>query len=158
MTRPHGMHPSAWSAYLQACFDAKIGPNRCVQTIGNAKASKGTHAQDGTFPNGTIHGEPYCAALDLSVRGLTEAQVRTWLECLAQNGFAGWYRYTGSFKASKHIHCIFVGLRMKALLRRQVVDFLADRNGLVNHGKEQFYTAPAEVDSKLRALFERANP
>lgn len=159
MTRPWGMLPAAFTAYIQASYEAKINPaGRCIQTIGNAKASKGTHAADGTFPTTAPRGEPYCAAVDLSVRGLTEQQVRAWLAALARNGFAGWYRYTGSFRANKHIHCIYVGCRMKPMLQRQVRDFLNDRNGLVDHGPERFYTAPPETDAKLKALFERANP
>lgn len=153
MKRPYGFAPSAWTEYLVACQSAGISPDRVVQTIGNAKASAGYHAKDGTE-----NGAPYCAAVDLSVRGLTQAQVKKWLAALAKAGFAAWYRFEGSWANNKHIHAIYCGLDMKEPLFLQVVDFVNDRNGLVGHAVEKFYTAPPELDKPLVKALKAANP
>jgi len=42
------MAPPAFAAYLKACEQARINPNRIGQTIGNDPRSKGYHLQDGT--------------------------------------------------------------------------------------------------------------
>jgi hypothetical protein len=46
---------------------------------------------------------------------------------------------------------------MKPALRRQIHDFLNDRNGLRSHGEEKFYTAPPATDAIIRAMFYHAN-
>lgn len=153
MTRPWGMAKPAFDAYIAACFAAKVSPDRVVQTIGDAKASAGTHAKDGT-----LHGEAYCAAVDLSVRRMSKDQIRTLLEKLADNGFVAWYRYRLSFIGNKHIHAIYVGLPMKESLRRQVKDYLNGRDGLACHLLEQFWTAPDSTDRKLAKTFALSNP
>lgn len=164
MNRPKGMIPAAFDSYILACFHAKINPEktsegtrRVVQTMGNAPASAGTHAQDGTL---TLNGQPlpYSAAVDLSVRGLTLSQIKKWLQELAKQGFVAWYRHTGSFENNRHIHAIYVGIGMKPSLQAQVVDYLNDRTGLVGHATETFYTAPPEVDKVLAQMFVRYNP
>jgi hypothetical protein len=147
------MHKTAFSAYIRACWLAGIDPNgRVVQTIGDAPASAGVHAQDGT-----LDGQAYCAAVDLRTRDLTRAQIKMLLQRLAESGFACWYRYKGTFTANEHIHAIYAGLPMKAALRRQVRDFLNDRDGLATHDDEHFYTAPPATDAIIQALFFHAN-
>lgn len=157
MKRKYGMTPAMFSAYIRACFFAKIDPKRITQTIGTAKASAGYHAKDGEV---TVDGisYDYCAAVDISIRKLDEADIKRLLIELAKQGFVGWYRYKGSFKNNRHIHCVYVGLPMKAQLRSQVKDFLNDRTGLVGHAKETFWTAPPEIDHPLRLAFLEANP
>ena len=65
-----GMANAAWAAYKIASENARIDidsrdDKRVVQAIGDAPASKGYHA-----PDGTLDGHEYTAAADLSVRGL----------------------------------------------------------------------------------------
>jgi hypothetical protein len=133
---------------------AEINPaSRVMQTLGNAAASAGTHGRDGT-----LNGEDYSAAVDLRTRDLSAAQIRKLLDCLARNGFAAWYRYEGSFTNNRHIHAIYCGLPMKASLKRQVRDFVNDRNGLASHATEKFYTAPKATDMAILALYFHANP
>lgn len=164
MQRPRGMAPSAFDAFIRACFYAGVNPEstsegtkRVVQTIGAAKASAGTHAQDGTV---TVNGQTiaYSAAVDISVRGLAVPTIKKFLQELAKQGFVAWYRHTGSFAQNRHVHAVFAGLPMKKMLQAQVVDFLNDRNGLVGHATETFYTAPAAIDAPLAQMFVRANP
>lgn len=164
MNRPRGITPAMFDAFTRAFFYAGINPEknseggkRFVQTIGNAAASAGTHAQDGTVSVGGVEYD-YCAAVDLSVRGLNEHQIRLLLQELAKQGIGGWYRHTGSFANNRHIHCIYFGIKMKPMLQRQCVDFLNDRTGLVGHSHETFFTAPPELDAPLKAAFLRANP
>ena len=162
------MHPRARKAWDAACKQANLRPV-VTQTQGNAKASAGYHASDGTYrtESGTV--QSYCAAVDVSVNQMAvrlsdgkkirmdEAHVKWFLHCLAQNGFVAWYRYKGSFKDNKHIHGVYCGVPMKPQLRGQVKDFLNDRTGLAGHGVETFWTADSATDAKLRALFEKYN-
>lgn len=164
MTNPKGMLPAAFDSYILAMFHANVDPEttsegskRVVQTIGNAPASAGTHAKDDTL---TYKGKPYdyCAAVDISVRGLTLAQIKKVLTELAKQGFVAWYRHTGSFAENRHIHAVYVAIAMKPSLQAQVRDYLQGRTGLVGHAAETFYTAPESVDAILARLFVRYNP
>lgn len=157
--RPYGMHPLAFQDYLLACKAAGLKPPRIVQAIGNAKASAGYHAKDGTYK-----GFDYTTAVDLSVRGFlgvggyNEKQIKWLLYNMALRGFAGWYRYRKPFNTNRHIHAVYVKLHMKSQLQRQVADFLRDRDGLASHGREVFWTAPPSVDERLKAQFLLSNP
>ncbi len=147
-----GLHPTA-SDHLR-CLG--VASWRITQTIGNAAASAGTHARDGY-----VNGQPYSAATDLSVRGLSAADIRTLLSRLASHGFAAWYRWPGHdgwpSSESPHIHAIFVGAFMKDSLRAQVRDWLVGRNGLASHTTYTFTTWTAAQRALVRALFDRYN-
>jgi hypothetical protein len=123
-----------------------------VQTVGTARASAGYHRPDGEYA-----GEAYCAAVDLRTRDLNRTRIKVLLKHLAEAGFAAWYRFEGAFTNNNHIHAVFVAVPMKDALQRQVWDFIHDRNGLAEHGREHFYTAPASTDAVIRAMFLDAN-
>lgn len=147
-----GLHPVA-SDRLRC---AGVSSSRISQTIGNAAASAGTHAKDGTTGAG-----PYSAATDISVSGLSDAQVKTLIAKLDALGFAAFFRNPGhdgwpSYEA-RHVHAVFVGAKMKSSLQSQVWDFLAGRNGLASHSTYSFYQPPASVKAYSKALFLDAN-
>jgi hypothetical protein len=149
----YGLHPDASDALASLGFTA----DRISQTIGNAPASAGTHAQDGT-----AQGKPYSAATDLRIVGLSETQIRALLGKLAHVGFAAWYRKPGydgwpSYDAP-HIHAVWVGAPMKQILRSQVHDFAVGKNGLANHAVYQFYAWPKCVRDELVKRFDMHNP
>ena len=163
---PKGMHPQAWQAYKLAFANSGMEPWRIVQTCSGAlgpvvAASAGTHDRDGFIGQTAL---PYSVCVDLSVwrfRGVRrwdEAHIKWCLFNLALNGFAAWYRHTGSFSNNRHIHAVFVGLEMKEQCQRQVVDFLNDRTGLVGHARETFWTASKVVDGLLKTEFLLHNP
>jgi hypothetical protein len=147
-----GLHPDA-SDHLRC---AGVPASRITQTIGDAAASAGTHARDGY-----VNGAPYSAATDLSVRGLSSADIRALLSRLANQGFAAWYRWPGHdgwpSSEAPHIHAVYVGARMKASLQAQVRDWLVGRNGLVSHTTYAFYTWSAAQRATIRAVFDRYN-
>ena len=147
-----GLHPSA-SDHLRC---AGVTASRITQTIGNAAASAGTHGRDGY-----AGGQPYSAATDISVRGLTSADIRALLGRLANHGFAAWYRWPGHdgwpSSEAPHLHAIYVGCAMKASLRAQVSDWLIGRNGLTSHTTYTFYTWSAAQRASIRAVFNRYN-
>lgn len=147
-----GLHPDA-SDHLRC---AGVPASRVSQTIGNAAASAGTHARDGY-----AGGQPYSAATDLSVRGLSSAEIRALLGRLANQGFAAWYRWPGHdgwpSSESPHIHAIYVGCHMKDSLRAQVRDWLVGRNGLASHTAYTFTTWTAEQRATIRAVYDRYN-
>ena len=163
--RPRGMHPKAWAAFQKGFADSGMAPMRIVQTCTGSlgrrvKASAGTHDADGVLPGG----EPFSVSLDLSVwkiRGVVrwdEAHIKWALHNLADEGFACWYRHTGSFARNLHIHAIYLGLPMKPVSQNQAVDFLNGRTGLIGHAREKFWTPTSALDAKLTALFLSANP
>jgi hypothetical protein len=161
MKRPYGMTDKQFTAFINACFEAEVNPNRIVQTIGGAPASAGTHLKDGTD-----HGQDYSCATDLSVRrakylpwpGLSEAQIKRLLYQLERHGFAAFYRYRGSFALNRHIHMIYVKLPMKLALQKQVRDFVTGRDGLSGHHTEVFWRGPISWNSWLKGEFLKANP
>jgi hypothetical protein len=154
VTAPHhhaallawGLHPRASDA-LRA---SGVAAWRITQTIGNAPASAGYHAQDGS-----VDGRPYCAATDLSVSGLSSAQIHNLLERLAKAGFAAWYRKDGAdgWRGANHLHVVYANAKMKAQLRAQVRSFLVGRNGLVSNTIYQWHDFSAAAVSAVKAKF-----
>ncbi len=147
-----GLHPDA-SDRLRC---AGVPAERITQTIGNAAASAGTHAADGT-----ASGLAYSAATDISTRGLSTADIHALLDRLANQGFAAWYRWPGHdgwpSSEAPHIHAIYVGCRMKASLRSQVTSWLAGRNGLVSNTLYGFHSWTTAQRSLIRTVYERFN-
>jgi hypothetical protein len=145
-----GLHPEA-SDRLRC---AGVSSSEISQTIGSAPASAGYHALDGR-----VAGVPYTAAVDLRTRGMTDAQIRTRLARLGENGFAAWYRQPGRdgwpSSEAPHIHAVFAGVIMKAELRAQVRDYLSGRNGLASHTRYGFWSPPASTLTIIRLLFQR---
>ena len=142
--RPKGVLPEAWNKLQTIGVPAA----RLVQSTGNAPASAGTHAPDGTFVNELGKKESYCAALDFSVHNptpLDETAVKELLVKLASIGYAGYYRKPGSdhWPASDelHIHAVYAGTKMKAELRKQISDWLSTPmlNGLASHAHYAFW-------------------
>jgi hypothetical protein len=146
-----GLHPRASDA-LRA---AGVTASRITQTIGNAAASAGTHAQDGT-----VNGVPYSAATDISVTGLSNAQIQNLLSRLAKVGFAAWFRFPGhdGWPASevRHIHAVYTNAKMKASLRSQVRSWLVGRNGLVSNTLYGFYHWSAADKAVVRGKFAQS--
>ncbi len=140
-----GLHPRASDAFRAAGVTA----SRIMQTIGNASASAGTHAQDGS-----VNGHPYSAATDVSVSGLSQTQIANLLERLAKVGFAAWYRHSGhdGWYGVDHIHAVYANSKMKSSLRSQVRSWLVGRNGLVSNSIYSFHhfsaAARAAVNGK----------
>ncbi len=154
MDRPKGMHPSAWEAFLAAGVD----PARIGQTVGNAPASAGTHAADGTWDCG----EEYCAATDISVKRPTQigdADVKPMLERLARHGFAVFYRKPGQdhwpADQVEHCHIVFAGIPMKEALRNQVHAFCHAPmlNGLISDVPYQYWQPSPEAQQAVRDQF-----
>ncbi len=127
MERPPGMHPIAFGAFVRACNNAGIHPWRIGQTLGDHPRSVGYHKRDGVT---TLYGEriEYSAAVDLGTWDLDEARIKRFVEALAQQGFAAFYRSGPRWKGNEHIHAIYALLPMKVQLRRQVRQFLRERH------------------------------
>jgi hypothetical protein len=146
-----GLHPRASDALRSIGITA----SRIMQTIGNAPASAGTHAQDGV-----VNGHPYCAATDISVSGLSNAQIQNLLARLAKVGFAAWFRWPGhdGWPASevRHIHAVYANAKMKASLRSQVRSWLVGRNGLVSNTLYSFFHWTAAEKAVVRGKFTQS--
>lgn len=147
-----GLHPDASDALRVLGITAA----QITQTIGNAAASAGTHAKDGV-----VDGKDYGAATDISVRGMTDATIKKFLNDMTQYGFAGWYRKPGSdgWPASEapHFHVIYVGAPMKLLLRNQCRDFFVNKNGLASHTTYQYVTWTAAQRDAVKAVYVKHN-
>ncbi len=149
----YGLHPDASDALVFLGITA----DGITQTIGNAAASAGTHAQDGT-----ADGHPYTAAVDLRVIGLSQSQIRQYIADLAAVGYAGWYRQPGADGVpsdwSPHIHAVWVGAPMKASLRNQVRSWVDGRNGLVSDTPYQFHQWPECLRDAIWEWYLENNP
>jgi hypothetical protein len=145
-----GLHPRASDA-LRA---AGVSAWRIVQTIGNAPASAGYHLADGS-----VNGHPYTAAIDLSVSGLSNTQIRNLLERLAKVGYAGWYRQNGhdGWSGANHIHAVYANCKMKAVLRAQIRSWLLGRNGLVSNTIYGFHKFSAEARRIVKGKFAQSD-
>lgn len=148
-----GLHPDASDA-LRALGVKASGIS---QTIGDAPASAGYHKQDGVSK-----GDAYCAATDLKVGGMTQAEIKAFLQDLAEVGFAAWYRKPGydgwPSNGAPHIHAVWQGAKMKVQLRDQVHSFMAGKNGLTSNTTYTFTTWSACWKSALWKLFVQFNP
>jgi hypothetical protein len=146
-----GLHPRASDALRSIGITA----SRIMQTIGNAPASAGTHAQDGT-----VNGHPYSAATDISVSGLSNTQIKNLLSRLAKVGFAAWFRWPGhdGWPASqvRHIHAVYANARMKASLRSQARSWLVGRNGLASNTLYGFFKWSAADRAVVRHKFTQS--
>ena len=145
----YGLHPRA----SDGLRTAGVAAWRITQTIGNAPASAGYHAQDGT-----VNGHPYTAAVDLSVSGLSTTQIHNLLERLAKVGFAAWYRRNGQdgWVGATHIHAVYANCKMKSQLRAQVRSWLVGRNGLVSNTLYKFHKFSATAKSIVKAKFAQS--
>lgn len=126
LTRPYGMAPVAWNAYLRACQQAKIHPNRIGQTIGDHPRSVGYHKRDGVLRS-EGQSVDYTTAIDLGTWDLTPAQINAFVNALSDQGFAAFYRHKGKWKGGEHIHAIYAFLPMKPQLQIQVKEFLREK-------------------------------
>ncbi|HEY0192563.1 MAG TPA: hypothetical protein VGC42_15700, partial [Kofleriaceae bacterium] len=132
-----------------------VTASRIMQTIGNAPASAGTHAQDGT-----VNGHPYCAATDISVSGLSNTQIKNLLAKLSKVGFAAWFRWPGhdGWPSSevRHIHAVYANAKMKSSLRSQVRSWLVGRNGLVSNTLYSFFKWSSSEKAVVRGKFAQS--
>lgn len=126
LTRPYGMAPAAFDAFLRACNNAQIHPHRIGQTIGDHPLSVGYHRRDGTV---SFRGQKldYTAAVDLGTEDLSRAQLTRFLESLAAQGFAAFYRENGKWRGREHIHAIYAPLPLKPQLQKQVREWESKR-------------------------------
>ena len=144
-----GLHPRASDA-LRA---AGVAAWRITQTVGSAPASAGVHLADGT-----VNGKAYTAAVDLSVSGMSSAQIHNLLEKLGKVGYAAWYRKSGTdgWNGSNHIHGVYANCKMKSALRSQVRSWLVGRNGLVSNTLYKWHSFSAAARSTVKAKFAQS--
>jgi hypothetical protein len=147
--KPDGLHPDAYSR-LQTLALA----HRITQGINHSAERGNVHDTDVT-----ISGKPYTGAVDISVRCLTQAQIKSLLAELANRGFAAWYRNPGhdGWTGPPHIHAVWAGCRLKPVLQDQVEEWLDGRNGLFSNERYQFWQASAEMKENVHKLFRAAN-
>jgi hypothetical protein len=145
---PQGLHPIAYRE-LQ---NLKLA-HRITQGFNPASERGNVH-----FADGSIDGKPYTAAVDISVRCLTEAQIKMLLARLAEAGFASWYRKQGrdDWNGPPHIHAVWAGCRLKPFLKYQVESWLDGNNGLDSNRPYEFWQASTAQKDKIRILY-RAN-
>jgi hypothetical protein len=103
-------------------------------TLTQGSYSTGVAASAGTHDGG--------GAGDISVGGMSRAQIDKSIQGLRMAGFAAWYR-TPAEGFAVHIHFEAIGDKeMSSGGRDQVVDLFAGRNGLANNGRD---SAPASI-------------
>ena len=147
---PNGLHPGAYTALKDLS-----AAHRITQGMNTSSARGNVHQQDTT-----IDGKPYTGAVDISVRCLTEPQIRAFLTQLANAGFAAWYRKPGqdNWTGPPHIHAVWVGSRLKPVLRQQVESWLNGGNGLFSRDQPyRFWQPSRDAVERVRALYRGSN-
>jgi hypothetical protein len=153
------MHPAEWQPYINSCFQAQVSPefgtrpsggqgSRIMQIIGDAPASAGTHLADGSYSSGGKSYD-YGAAIDIRTTDLNREQTISLWKALIKNGFAAWWRHTGSFKNNQHIHAVYLGVPMKKQLRSQAHSFFDRRSGLIGNSKDYFLQDESNFSNKI---------
>ena len=147
--RPEGLHPEAYSKLKKLAI-----AHRITQGINHSSERGNVHDTDLT-----VDGKPYTGAVDISVRCLTQRQIKVLLGDLADLGFASWYRTPGKdgWSGPPHIHAVWAGCRLKPVLRSQVEDWLEGKNGLASNEPYQFWQALPEMKEKVRKLYHSSN-
>jgi hypothetical protein len=147
MTRPYGMAPVAYEAFLRACDHAGIHPFRVGQTIGDHPLSVGYHKRDGVLFVSKERVD-YCAATDLGTIDLPPQKIDAFVDALTDQGFAAWYRHGGKWKGHEHIHAIYAFVPMKPQLQVQLRQFLRERR---REGRSPKWRAKLRLqETKLR--------
>jgi hypothetical protein len=104
--------------------------------------------------------------MDISVMHPTklgDTSIRLFCDDLFAHGFWPFPRLpwhpTDGWREVPHIHCIYLGERMKAPLQKQVHEGFAGRNGLASDGIYHFWqpTDPEAIE-RNRELFLHWNP
>lgn len=128
---------------------------RLTNGFNSSKASSNYHGADYT-----ANGIDYSAAIDISVRCLSEDQIRKLLDELSMRGFAGWYRKNGEdgWNGDNHIHAIWVASPLKKQLVLQVKKWLAGKNGLTSDQDYKFWTPKPDALKRIRSAFDLSNP
>src|SRR5262245_1046368 len=146
---PAGLHPDGYAA-LQSLSAA----HRITQGINHSSSRGNVHDTDGI-----VIGNAYTGAVDISVRCLSETQIKTFLARLADSGFAAWYRKNGqdSWNGPPHIHAIWAGCRLKPILQHQVEEWLAGRNGLFSSRPYEFWQPSTPMKDKVSTLYRAFN-
>ena len=147
--KPNGLHPDAYSR-LQSLALA----HRITQGVNHSAERGNVHDTDVT-----INGKPYTGAVDISVRCLTQAQIKSLLGDLANFGFAAWYRNPGhdGWTGPPHIHAVWAGCRLKPVLQDQVEEWLDGKTGLFSNEPYQFWQVSPEIKERVRKLFRASN-
>jgi hypothetical protein len=147
--KAQGLHPDAYLA-LQSLAVV----HRITQGINHSPEKGNVHDTDGS-----ANGKAYTGAVDVSVRCLTEVQIKSLLARLASAGFAAWYRKAGQdgWAGPPHIHAVWAGCRLKPVLQQQVENWLVGKNGLSSNQPYQFWQASAEMKEKVSTLYRTFN-
>jgi len=149
-TRDKGLHPDALARLRRLAV-----AHRITQGINHSTTAGNVHDTDGISD-----GQPYTGAADISVRCLTAGQIKTLLERLADAGFAAWYRKPGEdgWAGPPHIHAVWTGCSLKAVLQQQVRSWLDGNNGLSSNRPYRFWQPTADLKEKVRTLYRASNP
>lgn len=120
-----------------------------------------TRTFDGDVSPSNYHGRDaiiskrdFSAAVDISVKCMSDADIQQLLARLALSGFAAWYRVDGRdgwrrVLGGDHIHAVWAAGPLKSQLRRQVESWFVGKTGLVGNSS---YTFWLPTDEQLRAV------
>ncbi|HLH31111.1 MAG TPA: hypothetical protein VKY31_07900 [Terriglobia bacterium] len=146
---PQGLHLDAYAALRKLELTHRI-----TQGINHSADRGNVHDTDVR-----IEGKQYTAAVDISVRCLTETQIKTLLADLANAGFGGWYRRDGrdGWTGPPHVHAVWAGSRLKPFLQYQIESWLDGGNGLGSNQPYYFWQPSEQMKQNVRGLYRRFN-
>jgi len=147
--KPRGLHPDAYAALRSLTL-----AHRITRGINHSAERGNVHDTDGT-----VNGKAYTGAVDISVRCLTQVQIRTLLARLATAGFAAWYRKDSQdgWTGPPHIHARWAGCRLKPVLRQQVENWLVGGNDLFSKPALSVLASVGEMRGDVGKLYHLFN-
>lgn len=140
-----GLHPKA----EQILADIDL-THRITQGLNNKVAGGNVHGVDTTH-----EGKEVTAAIDISVRCLSDSDIKKLLDTLASRNIIGWLRRKGQdhWPGPDHIHAVWVGDQLKQRLKLQVESWLLGKNGLASDKPYQFWSPSEDDATRIRSVY-----
>ncbi|MCU0120877.1 hypothetical protein N8H74_21660 [Pseudomonas sp. B2M1-30] len=145
----HGLYPEALGQIERLQLKQRI-----TQAWNGSQMSSNVHGTDSI-----LGGKPVTGAIDLSVRCLSDVQIKSLLAELAGSGFIAWYRKDGldGWKGPSHIHAVWVHSPLKASLKRQAISWMNHKNGLKSDAPYSYWQPSETMVEFIKARYEAAN-
>lgn len=132
-----GLHPSALERIEELDLEHRI-----TQAMNPSDKPSNYHGPDSIVGENDV-----TSAIDLSVRCLSDDDIKLLLDELASRNIVGWLRRGGmdGWNSADHVHALWVRAELKPQLQSQLHAWLVNRNGLRSDLPYQFWT-PGKSD------------
>jgi len=110
-------------------------------------------------PDFENQGHQFTAAVDISIRCLSDNQIKELLGVLASNGIAAWLRKKDhdGWDGPDHIHAIWTYAKLKRVLKIQVENWMIGLNGLASNKAYKYWKPTKEQIEVVQTAFSTLN-